>query len=504
MNKKLNLETKVGLFFVVVIILIAWISLKLGNYDLGERGGYTLEAVFISSAGLDPESVVLMAGIRVGRIESIRLHDGKALILMRIKDDIQVPDDSYISIQSKGFLGARFLEIYPGESSSVFTDGQRFENLKGSGDLNAVTGDIQDIAKDIKEITANLREIFGTPDGEAGMVEIFENLQRISTSLGDAMEENQRNFGKLVANLERFTSNMAYLSAKNRTDLERAMAAFPAIAENMKIISQNLAVILEKNSGDIGQSFEHLAEATAKLDKAMQSVQSIVSKIDEGEGTIGKLVNDDETVDNLNEAVTGINEFLTRVQQLQAEIAYKAEYAPIEGNAKSIFNLTLRPRKDKFYMLGIVDSPSGRTRTTDTVTETVSNPGGVDEKTTVTEEHKEVTSDTLKLNAMLGKRWYDIVFRGGLLESSAGFGVDYLLWDDQINLSFEAFDFEPDNNPVLKSYLDFTLFKHFVFTAGSEDFINLHNDPRWFFGGGIKITDDDISILFSKVPMPDM
>ena len=56
MNKRLNLETKVGLFFVVVLVLIAWISLKLGNYELGESGGYTLGAVFESAAGLDPES----------------------------------------------------------------------------------------------------------------------------------------------------------------------------------------------------------------------------------------------------------------------------------------------------------------------------------------------------------------------------------------------------------------------------------------------------------------
>ena len=504
MNKRLNLETKVGLFFVVVLVLIAWISLKLGNYELGESGGYTLEAVFLSAAGLDPESSVLMAGIRVGKIESIRLHSGKALVLMRIRDDIEIPDDSYISIQSKGFLGARFLEIYPGDSATLFADEQRFVNQKGGSDLNAVTGDLQDIAKDIKAITGNLREILGTPDGEAGMVEIFENLQRISTSLSDSMEVNQRNFQKLVANLERFTSNLAYLSARNRTDLEKAMSAFPAIADNMRIISENLAIILTRNNQDIGQSLENLSGATERLDKAMESVQSIVAKIDEGEGTIGKLVNEDETVDNLNEAVSGINEFLTRVRQLQAEISYRAEYDPMEGNAKSIFNLTLRPRRDKFYMLGIVDSPYGRTSTTETITEKVTNPGRIDEKTTVTEEHKEVTSDSLKINALLGKRWHDFVFRGGLIESSGGFGLDYYLWDDMFNLSFEVYDFTPNNNPVLKAYLDFTLFKHFVFTAGSEDFINRYNDPRWFFGGGLKITDDDITVLFSRMPMPDM
>ena len=502
--KKLNLETKVGIFFLVVFVLVAWISLKLGNYDFGEQSGYVLHAVFPTAAGLDPESTVLLAGLRIGKIESIRLENGKALVSMRVREEINVPTDSSVSIQSKGFLGARYMEIIPGSMDQMLQDGDRFDNVSGGSDLNAVTGDLQDIAQDIKAITANLREIFGTPEGEQGIMDVFENLQRISASLSDAMEENQTNFNKLVGNLERFTANLAYLSGKNREDLSEAMSAFPAIAKNLKVISENLAVLLSENNEEIGQSLQNLAGATEKLEEAMESVSGIARKIDEGEGTIGKLVNDDETVDNLNEAVTGINEFLNRVRKLQAEVAYRGEYDVVEGDAKSYFNLTLRPRKDKFYMVGVVDDPSGRTRTTDTYTETVTNRGKIDEKTVIEEEHKEVTSEELLLSAQLGKRWHDFVFRGGLIESKGGVGAEYYLWDDHINFTMEAFDFASDNNPRLKANMDVTFLKHFVVTGGVDDFINKYDDPRYFFGGGLKITDEDITVLFSRMPLPDL
>lgn len=502
--KKLSLETKVGLFFFVVFLLVAWISLKLGNYNWGEARGYTLEAVFPSAAGLDPESRVLMAGIRVGKIEGITLDKGKAKIVMRIRDGVIVPDDSGISIQSKGFLGAKYLEIIPGSSETGYKPETRFQTMKGAGDFNMISGDLQEIADDIKAITGNLREIFGTPEGEQGVVEIFENMQRISTVMGDAMEENQKAFTQLVSNLERFTKNLAYLSDKNREDISNTMSAFPAIAQNLKIISENLAVIMSENNEDIGQTLRALAESTDKLERTMDSVESIARKIDEGEGTVGKLINDDETAENLNEAVEGINDFVGKMRGLQAEIAYRGEYDVLRRDAKSYFNLKLSPAKDRFYMIGVVDDPSGRTTTTDTTTTTTRNVGEANENTSTDEEHKEVNKDELKFTAQLGKRWHDFILRGGLIENSGGIGLEYFVWDDHINFNVEAFDFVSDNYPHLKAGVDINFLKHFSIIGGVDDFMNRYDDPTYFIGGGIRITDDDIGALFSRVPMPDM
>lgn len=502
--KKLSIEIKVGLFFFVIFILVAWISLKLGNYRWGEARGYTLAAVFPSAAGLDPESKVLMAGIRVGIIEEISLEKGKAKILIRIKEGIEVPDDSSISIQSRGFLGAKYLEIIPGSSEMAYKPETRFQTMTGAGDLNMITGDLQEIADDIKAITGNLREIFGTPEGEQGVSEIFENMQRISTIMGDAMEENQKAFNQLVSNLERFTKNLAYLSDRNRDDISKTMSVFPAIAQNLRVISENLAVIMSENNEDIGQSLRALAETTDKLERTMDSVESIARKIDEGEGTVGKLINDDETVENLNQAVEGINDFIGKVRGLQAEISYRGEYDILRRDAKSYFSLKLSPSVDRFYMIGVVDDPSGRTRTTDTTTTTTTNPGTADEKTVEEEEHKEVNKDELKFTAQLGKRWHDFILRGGLIENSGGIGLEYFVWDDHINFNMEAFDFVSDNYPHLKVGIDVNFLKHFTFIGGVDDFLNKYDDPTYFIGGGIRITDDDIGALFSRVPMPDL
>lgn len=498
--KKFNLETKVGLFFFVVFVLIAWISMKLQNCDLGETSGYVLQAVFPSAAGLNPESPVLMAGLRIGKIDDIRLDKGKALVVMTIRGNATVPFDSGISIQSKGFLGAKFLEILPGSDEKTFSDGDRFQNVSGGGDFGAVTADLEDIAKDIKAITANLREIFGTPEGEQGIMEVFENVQRVSTFLGDAMETNQKNFNLLVSNLQRFSSNLAYLSDKNRQDISNTMAVFPAIAGNLKVITENLAVILAENNQDIGESMRNLSAATERLEKAMDSIASISRKIDEGEGTIGKLVNEDETADDLNEAVNGINEFIGRVRRIQTEIAYRGEYDIKDGDIRSYFNVKIQPSPDKFYLLGVLDDPSGRTRISDTHTETTYNKGEADEETETEDEHKEITTEDLLFNVQLGKRWHDLVLRGGLIESKGGVGLEYNFWEDHINFQFEAFDFGSDSNPHLKTSANFFFLKHFTLTAGIDDFIHKYDDPRYYFGAGIRITDDDLSLLFSQMP----
>jgi phospholipid/cholesterol/gamma-HCH transport system substrate-binding protein len=89
------------------------------------------------------------------------------------------------------------------------------------------------------------------------------------------------------------------------------------------------------------------------------------------------------------------------------------------------------------------------------------------------------------------------------MESKGGVGAQYFLWDDHINFLLEAHDFTSNNNPNLKAGVDFTFLEHFMLSTGVDDFINQYDDPHFFVGAGLRVTDDDLSAIFTRVPLPD-
>jgi phospholipid/cholesterol/gamma-HCH transport system substrate-binding protein len=507
--KKLNLETKVGLFFTACFVLIAFISLKLGNYQIGEAAGYSMSAVFDSAAGINNETAVLMAGLRVGQVADLKLEKGKARVFMRIKADAEIPLDSSIGIQSRGFLGAKYLEIAPGSKETFYEDGAEFAKISASTELTELSGKASGIADDVKAITANLRTVFGGEEGEEGVRDIFVNLQEITHRLAGALEDNQQRMNQIATNLESMTGQLAAMSVENRVAIHEAIGLFPAIAQNIEVISGNVAQVTDSNNVEINHAVKELSASSEQLRMAMEHIASITRKIDEGEGTIGQLINDKETIEELSDTLDSINEFVGRIRRMQTKVGYRGEYYPADADLKSFITLRLQPRPDKWYEIGLIDDPFGRTVTKTTETVTTHDAGGPGEYTEKTIEEKKVTADNLKISAQIAKRWRAVVVRGGLIESHAGVGAELNLFDDHLVLAVEGSDFADDNNPRLKANMDFLFLDHFFVTGGADDLVHASvldgtADPRWFVGGGLLFTDEDISTLITKVPLPDL
>ena len=501
MAKRLNLEVKVGIFFVVCFVLVAFISLKLGNWELGETAGYTLSAVFKSVAGVNDETPVLMAGLRIGQVTRMRLERGQARVFFRTRSDAQVPDDSSISIQTLGFLGSKYLEISPGRGKKHLKDGDQFSNVAVASELADLSGQAGDIAQDVKAITANLRKVFGDDEGEQGLRRIFENLQQITDRLAKTLEENQERMNAIAENMRTMSEQVAAMSVENRDSIHQAIAAMPAIVENLHTITNNLANFTTNNAESLGRAIEGLAQSTEQMQEAMQHVASITRKIDEGQGTIGQLVNDAGPMNDLSDTIASLNDLVGRIRRLQTHVEYRGEYVVGENQLRSYLTLRLQPREDVWYSLTVIDDPVGRLSTTTTHTWITTDVGTPEEHTEEIIKREKVREESLKLSLQIAKRWHWLVFRGGIIESTGGVGVDSLFFDDHLRLSVETFDFGDANNPRLKVNMDFIFLDHFFVTVGADDVIHQdvltgEMDVPWFVGGGIMFRDDDLSALF--------
>ena len=125
---KLNLA--VGCFVLVGILALGYLSIKLGRVSWLGGGGYDVTADFPSVGGLKAGSSVEIAGVEVGRVESIGLADYQARVVLRLELSVKLQDDSIASIKTKGLIGERYIRISPGGSDKAIAPNGRIREVE--------------------------------------------------------------------------------------------------------------------------------------------------------------------------------------------------------------------------------------------------------------------------------------------------------------------------------------------------------------------------------------
>jgi len=147
--KKFDVEIAVGIFVFLGILCLGYISVKLGKIDLLGNSYYSVKAVFSSVKGLKKDTVVEIAGVEVGKVDSIKLENYEAVVILLIRDDIKLQEDAIASIRTKGLLGEKYVEIMPGGSEKLIQPGGTLRETEPPIDLEKLIGNILSL-KNIK------------------------------------------------------------------------------------------------------------------------------------------------------------------------------------------------------------------------------------------------------------------------------------------------------------------------------------------------------------------
>lgn len=489
----LSSEAKVGLFVLVGLIILGYMSFRVGQVGLGLKKGYLVTVVFDNVAGLDKDASVQIAGVEVGRVKSIRLKDGKALVTLQIPPDIKLERDVIATIKTHGIMGEKYIELIPGTKGETYlAEGEQITHAEPQVDIDRLLNQLALIANDVRGVTGSLNRVLAGEAGEETLGGILENTRQVMRNLNDVVIDNRVTLRAMLDNSRQLTGNLNRVVTENEEKVAQVIDSLKGASREMERTFASLSDITEsirKGEGTIGQLIKDKT-TTDRLNITLASLQNITDKIDQGKGTIGKLINDEETVKNLNESLTGINRYVTKAEQFRTFLSYRGEYLFDKSDAKSYLDIRIQPRHDTFYILGVVHDPRGK-RTTKDYTEN-GRP----------HRQEEWEKDELLFNAQIGKRFKDLVVRGGLLESTGGIGLDYLTLNDKFKLTFEAFDFSEDRREHLKAAAEYRLFKHLYLSAGWDDFISDKGNSSPFVGFSIRFEDEDLKYLLTTTPIP--
>jgi phospholipid/cholesterol/gamma-HCH transport system substrate-binding protein len=130
-----RVEIGVGLFMLAGILALGYLSVRLGQVDLFGTRGYIVHAEFSTVGGLKAGAGVEIAGVPIGRVQSIGLKDYQARVTMQIKEGVKLQDDAIVSIKTKGLIGEKFVQISPGGSEKTVPPGGRLTEVESPVDI---------------------------------------------------------------------------------------------------------------------------------------------------------------------------------------------------------------------------------------------------------------------------------------------------------------------------------------------------------------------------------
>jgi len=139
MNYKTS-EIIVGLFVLIGIACLGYLAIKLGKLEVLSDSGYKVYADFPTVAGLKRGDPVEIAGVKVGRVESMGLADDRARLQLRIDDGIKLQEDVIASVRARGLIGDKFVLISPGASEKIIPPGGKIRETESPPDIPDLIG----------------------------------------------------------------------------------------------------------------------------------------------------------------------------------------------------------------------------------------------------------------------------------------------------------------------------------------------------------------------------
>jgi phospholipid/cholesterol/gamma-HCH transport system substrate-binding protein len=474
---------------VVAALIAAVLVYRLVDERSSRGDGYRVYALFNDAQGLITKSRVTIAGIRVGRIESIRLEGAQARIDIVIDADVALYDDASVRRVSASLLGEYVLAIHPGNPTRPrLGDGDQIRVVEETPTMGDIMEDVGAIASSVRAVAAQLERSFGTDEAGQQMASALRNLSEALEAVNRTIQANEEVVDRTLANVERIT-------AEARPLLEQ-------ILRNTEAITADIRALVEANQADLDQSLGEVDDTIASIHRASEQLEAVLADVGEitertaaGEGTLGRLTSDEHLIDEVEATVEGIADVVGGLARLRTIVELRSEYNFLANTFKNYFSIRIQPREGRYYLIQLIDDPRGRTQLSTTQVRRSPPAAGEPE---FWEETRVATTEQLVFTLMLAQRVYFATFRFGILESSGGLALDLHFFDDRLEINSEIFQFGYSQYPRIRIRVAFELVSSLFILGGVDDLLN-DRTVDFFLGAMLRFDDQDLAGLFPFV-----
>jgi len=473
----MKLETKVGAFFILAIGVLGTLILRMEKMDLfNGHSQNKLVTEFDQVAGLNLQSAIRVAGVKVGAVTAIELDGKKAKVTLGLPKDFQVYKDASASLSSIGILGEKYIELDPGHpAAGALAEDATIPSRTGIG-LDNLMETMGKIGKDVQSITSALNQSIGGEQGRQKLDEIVDNIRQLTGEFRAMAQENHGSINATMANVQQMSADL-----KER---------LPRITQQFEDLGRNLNDMVDQGKPELKGVLTDVRKLTASLQDTANNVSAITAKLNRGEGTIGKLLNDETTVNKINTAVDSVNSMLGGFKATDLEVDMGAARWTKRGDSMAGIGINFVPAHDHWYALNFNSTPDGKINTSSSTTTVPGQPAS--SQTTV------ITDQAFTLSAQFAKRLHEnFVVSAGIVEGKGGGGVEYRALQDKFRVGVLGYDFtrrDEKPKPRYRITSSYQFYQGIYAQAGMQDLAN--KELRTFFvGGGLRWKDEDLKKL---------
>ncbi len=454
-------------------------------YYVDERSsagdGYSVYALFEDAQGVIPKSRVVIAGIPIGHIKRVRLSGARARVDIQVRSDVKLHRDATVTLRTVSLLGEKVLVVSPGSlGEPLLRDGDQIRVAEGQASIEDAVDTIDAIATNVLAVTEQMRRAFGNDEAGQRMEDSLQNLSEALESVNRTIQINEDVISRAIANVESTT--------------EEAGPKLITILNNIEQATERVGRVVAEGEPDVDEALDSINRSTAQLEEVLSDVRQVTDRTARGEGTIGRLTQDEALIDEVEGVAEGLNNLVGGISRLQTVIELRSEYNLIANTFKTYFSLRIVPREDRYFLIQLVDDPRGSLSVSETL---VRRSPALPDEPGEFQETRITRTDSLRFSLQMAKRISFATFRFGIMESSGGLGVDLHLFEDRLELANDVFAIGEQAFPRLRVRAAFEVLTRLWVVSGVDDVLNDSSD--FFMGLMLRFNDEDLKSILPFV-----
>lgn len=456
----MKLEAKIGLFVVMALGALLFLSTQVTSLGKWGSEGYTIQAYIDDASGIEQHTHVLMNGVTIGDVEEIAIEGKRVKLKLMIDKGVKIPDDSSVIVAQESLLGSKVLNIVVGDSVSSLEGGGTLSQSKRYASFDQTSDSVNAAAKELESLLRDFHAILDDEHRQA-IQEAIIAFRNVGVNLDGVIVENRDDLHAAIANFRTMSAGFSQTADTVNKDLPAIMARINSLTAQM---DDKLPTAVDKFTDIEDNVSVILAENRSSLKTALESAGSFFKS---GEEAFGK-----------------VDSMLSNLTTSELQVAMHTDYMMRDQYGKVYLGVNYLPNPETYYMFDLIS--------TDDYSD-INNP-----------PQKHQKSDTL-YSLQYGKRFDNTLLRFGAIESTGGIGVDYFMNHDRLKFSAEAFDFNAVNDyrserAHLKAQVRYQMLKHLELYGGWDNFLNPESQ-NIFLGLGLRFIDNDLKYTLGAASM---
>lgn len=487
----MNLETKVGIFVILGFFMVALTTTVFGNLDLNSKEGKTVYFRLNDATGIREGTPIMYKGIKVGEVQDVTMKNNEIISKVIVYHEFEIPDNVRFNVKQSGFVGQRYVEFEADptiQSKSPLQNNYEYDGRQNSANMDAVMAKLNDVAAEMTTLLKSFNEVITTDESKNALQDSISNLKDITESVKNIVATNDKNIQEVIDNAKNMTDMIERIIAKNENQLNSSISNIAEISDTLKAFTASVDKLVANNQGNIDDSLKNLKEITDKVNTTMDEIETITKDINEGKGTLGLLINDEETKKDVKNVVSKMSSFLGDSNSPNDEngmALYTTIGADFLFDAKSVYTgrgyvqAQFYSDPKNFYLIGLSNIPPIAPNSPE----------------------YDIYGSKIKYSELAISLQYSHIFanvfgvRFGVFDNTLGLAADiYPLKNNNLAISLEAYDFNTYQNSLdvyTKAYIRWHFYKGIFIQAGVEDIIGNVN-RMYMVGAGYRFKPTEI------------